>query len=94
MVNGTGPGRQYLVFSTAREAALGAFPDKVYRRGINGRPPKISKSKKTDPKTDPKKEPVLDQFWSPFWPQNGPQNEPKIGPKIVNFGVHFWIPFF
>ena len=65
------------MFSTAREAALGAFPDKVYRRGIAGRPSKISKSTKTDPKTCPQKEAVVDQFWSPF----GPEMDPKIGPK-------------
>ena len=83
MVNGTGPGRQYLVFSTAREAALGAFPDKVYRQGIAGRPPsdhlKFQNPKKLVQKRGPKK----NQFWTNFGAHFVPKMDPKIGPKLV-----------
>ena len=78
LVNGAGAG-PVIGKWTAREAALGTFPDKVYPRATPGRPPKISNPKKLVQKRAPKK----NQFWINFGAHSGPKMDPKISPKLV-----------
>ena len=64
---------------TAREAALGTFPDKVYPLFPPGDPLKSQNQQKLVQKRAPKK----NHFWTNFGAHFGPKMAPKMGPKLV-----------